>query len=68
MGFGSYDESEQERQQQNGDDEDVEGVDTDGGDEGELSFESSAPTSELVGKLDEMRDEEAEDESENADD
>lgn len=55
MGFGSYDESEQERQNQNNDEE-HEGVEVDGGDEGELSFESTASTDELVGKLAEMRD------------
>lgn len=56
MGFGSYDESEQERQNQDNDDEEAEGVDVDGGDEGELSFESTASTDELVGRLSEMRD------------
>ena len=56
MGFGSYDESEQERQNQT-DDEEAEGVNVDGGDEGELSFESTASTDELVGRLSEMRDE-----------
>lgn len=55
MGFGSYDESEQERQNQNNDEE-HEGVEVDGGDQGELSFESTASTDELVGKLAEMRD------------
>lgn len=61
MGFGSYDESEQERQNQNND-EDVEGVNIDGGDEGELSFESTASTDELVGRLSEMRDDDEDDE------
>lgn len=61
MGFGSYDESEQERQNQNKDD-DAEGVNVDGGDEGELSFESSESTEELVGKLDQMRDDGDDDE------
>lgn len=61
MGFGSYDESEQERQSQN-DEEDREGVDVDGGDDGELSFESTATTEELVGKLEEMRDASEDDE------
>lgn len=56
MGFGSYDESEQERQNQNDDDDDAEGVNVDGGDEGELSFESTASTDELVGRLSEIRD------------
>lgn len=62
MGFGSYDESEQERQNQNSS-EDHEGVDIDGGDEGELSFESTASTDELIGKLDEMREDDEADEN-----
>lgn len=62
MGFGSYDESEQERQNQNSG-EDHEGVDIDGGDEGELSFESTASTDELIGKLDEMREDDEADEN-----
>jgi len=61
MGFGSYDESEQEKQNQNADDE-AEGVDIDGGEEGDLSFESSESTDELIGKLDEMRDDDEDDE------
>ena len=55
MGFGSYDESEQENQNMDSDDA-AEGVDVDGGEEGDLSFESSESTDELVGKLEEMRD------------
>lgn len=55
MGFGSYDESEQENQNMDNDD-DAEGVDVDGGEEGNLSFESSESTDELVGKLEQMRD------------
>jgi len=55
MGFGSYDESEQENQNLD-DDEEKEGVEVDGGEEGDLSFESSESTDELVGKLDQMRD------------
>ncbi|MBP1986598.1 DUF5786 family protein [Halolamina salifodinae] len=57
MGFGSYDESEQENQNQDTNDQ-AEGVDIDGGEEGDLSFESSESTDELVGKLEEMRDDE----------
>jgi hypothetical protein len=60
MGFGTYDESEQERQNANQEDE-GESVDADGGDSGELSFESSASTDELVGRLSEMRDDDDED-------
>ena len=55
MGFGSYDESEQENQNMDSD-EQAEGVDVDGGEEGDLSFESSESTDELVGKLKQMRD------------
>jgi len=61
MGFGSYDESEQENQNQDTNDQ-AEGVDIDGGEEGDLSFESSESTDELVGKLDEMRDDDEDDE------
>jgi hypothetical protein len=55
MGFGSYDESEQENQNMDTDD-DAEGVEVDGGEEGDLSFESTESTDELVGKLEQMRD------------
>ncbi|WP_053948309.1 DUF5786 family protein [Halolamina sediminis] len=61
MGFGSYDESEQENQNQDTNDQ-AEGVDIDGGEEGDLSFESTESTDELVGKLDEMRDDDEDDE------
>jgi hypothetical protein len=61
MGFGSYDESEQENQNQDTNDQ-AEGVDIDGGEEGDLSFESSESTDELVGKLEEMRDDDEDDE------
>jgi hypothetical protein len=54
MGFGSYDESEQENQNLDEDDE-KEGVEVDGGEEGNLSFESTESTDELVGKLAQMR-------------
>ncbi|MEF8801723.1 MAG: DUF5786 family protein [Halolamina sp.] len=61
MGFGSYDESEQENQNLDEDDE-KEGVDVDGGEEGNLSFESTESTDELVGKLEQMRDDDEDDE------
>jgi len=61
MGFGSYDESEQENQNMDSD-EQAEGVDVDGGEEGDLSFESSESTDELVGKLQQMRDDDEDDE------
>ncbi|AEN05273.1 DUF5786 family protein [Halolamina sp.] len=61
MGFGSYDESEQENQNMDTDD-DAEGVEVDGGEEGDLSFESTESTDELVGKLEQMRDDDDDDE------
>ncbi|APX98425.1 DUF5786 family protein [Natronorubrum daqingense] len=56
MGFGSYDESEQ--QQQTADDEDdVEAVNIHENDhDGKLSFESDATTDELVSQLGSMKD------------
>ena len=56
MGFGSYDESEQ--QQQTADDEDeVEAVNVHENDhDGQLSFESDASTDELVSQLGSMKD------------
>ncbi|SDK89835.1 DUF5786 family protein [Natronorubrum texcoconense] len=56
MGFGSYDESEQ--QQQTADDEDdVEAVNVHENDhDGKMSFESDASTDELVSQLDAMKD------------
>ncbi len=58
MGFGSYDESEQESPSQ--DDEDKgEGVTVHENDhDGEVSFESEASTDDLVGRLQEMKDDE----------
>ncbi|WP_265107952.1 DUF5786 family protein [Halosolutus halophilus] len=61
MGFGSYDESEQ--QQQSADDEDdVEAVNVHENDhDGQMSFESDVTTDELVSKLGSMKDDESED-------
>jgi len=58
MGFGSYDESEQ--QQQTADDnEDVEAVNIHEHDhDGQMSFESDATTDELVSQLGSMKDDE----------
>lgn len=54
MGFGSYDESEQQNQERQGDD--VEAVNVHENDhEGEMTFEADASTDELVGRLDEMK-------------
>lgn len=55
MGFGSYDESEQ--QQQTADEDDVEAVNVHENDhDGKLSFESDATTDELVSQLGSMKD------------
>ncbi|SDZ81347.1 hypothetical protein SAMN04488065_0514 [Haloplanus vescus] len=60
MGFGSYDESEQKNQEVDADD-DSEGVSVRENDhEGTVSFETDASTDDLVGRLDEMKDEDDE--------
>lgn len=62
MGFGSYDETEQENQNvdaNNADNEAVEVHETDH--DGEVSFESEASTEALVDRLDEMKDDGDED-------
>jgi hypothetical protein len=65
MGFGSYDESEQERQQGNStDDGEDEGVDVHEHDhEGTVSVESDVSTDDLVSRLGDMRDDEDTDET-----
>lgn len=61
MGFGSYDESEQERQQSDGGPGDDATVDVHENDhEGDVSFETDESTSDLVSKLQEMKDEDEE--------
>ncbi|WP_436935353.1 DUF5786 family protein [Halovenus marina] len=56
MGFGSYDESEQEKQETNNDD-DHEAVNVHENDhQGEVQFESEASTDDLVSRLGEMKD------------
>lgn len=56
MGFGSYDESEQENQNVDTDD-DTEGVNVhENTHDGEVSFESDASTGDLVDRLSEMKD------------
>ncbi len=58
MGFGSYDESEQQEQTTN--DEDVEAVNVHENDHhGEMSFESDVSTDELVSQLGSMKDDDA---------
>ncbi|WP_284012257.1 DUF5786 family protein [Halobaculum litoreum] len=56
MGFGSYDESEQENQQV---DSDLDSATVDGGDaehDGDVEFEFEASNDELLDKLEEMKD------------
>jgi hypothetical protein len=57
MGFGSYDESEQQNQEI--DDDGAEGVAVHENDhEGEVSFETDASTDDLVDQLAEIKDDE----------
>ncbi len=54
MGFGSYDESEQQNQEY--DDDGAEGVNVhENVHEGEVSFETDVSTDDLVDRLDEMK-------------
>lgn len=57
MGFGSYDESEQQDQSADIDDDEAVTVHENDHD-GQVNFESEASQEELIGRLDEMRDEE----------
>jgi len=57
MGFGSYDESEQENQQADADMDDDEAVSVqDAKHDGEVNYESNASSEELIDKLQEMKD------------
>lgn len=57
MGFGSYDESEQENQASGSDIDDSESVDVDATDHnGDVSFEADASQDELLDKLQDMKD------------
>ena len=57
MGFGSYDESEQESQQSDADMNDDEAVSVqDAKHDGEVSYEANASSEELLDKLQEMKD------------
>lgn len=61
MGFGSYDESEQQNQEINTDDEDSEGVTVHEHEhKGEMSFETGASTDDLMEQLAEIKDDEDE--------
>ncbi|MFA9427662.1 DUF5786 family protein [Natronorubrum sp. A-ect3] len=63
MGFGSYDESEQQQQTAD-DDEDVEAVNVHKNDhDGQMSFESDASTDELVSQLGSMKDDDEDDDA-----
>ena len=56
MGFGSYDESEQENQEYDADLEDSEGVSTRENDhEGKVNYENGASKDELLSKLKEIK-------------
>ncbi|EMA10284.1 death domain-associated protein [Haloarcula sp. JP-Z28] len=55
MGFGSYDESEQQDQNVETDEDDGVAVHENDHD-GEVSFETEASTDELVNKLDDIKD------------
>lgn len=57
MGFGSYDESEQQNQDVNADDEESESINVHENDhEGELSYQSDASTDDLLDKLEDIKD------------
>ncbi len=57
MGFGSYDESEQDNQEYNTEFEDDDGVSTDENDhEGSVEFEFTASNDELLDKLNDIKD------------
>jgi hypothetical protein len=57
MGFGSYDESEQENQQAESDVDEEDAVTVrDAKHDGEVNYESNASSEELIDKLQEMKD------------
>jgi len=57
MGFGSYDESEQENQQKDADMDDDDAVSVqDAKHDGEVNYESNASSEELIDKLQDMKD------------
>ncbi|WP_101296112.1 DUF5786 family protein [Halegenticoccus soli] len=56
MGFGSYDESEQQKHEVNDDDDESEGVNVHVNEhEGTVSFESGSSVTDLVSKLSDMK-------------
>ncbi|WP_254543041.1 DUF5786 family protein [Halomarina pelagica] len=58
MGFGSYDESEQDRQQLDTDLDDDENLSARGSHEGKMRFEFGASNDELLDRLEEMKERE----------
>jgi hypothetical protein len=62
MGFGSYDETEQENQSMETEDEDGEGVSVHENDhQGDVSFETDESASDLVDRLQDIKDDPDED-------
>jgi hypothetical protein len=62
MGFGSYDESEQENQQAESDVDEDDAVSVqDAKHDGEVNYESNASSEELIDKLQEMKGDEEDD-------
>lgn len=56
MGFGSYDESEQDNQEVDADYDDETGVSTDGADhDGDVEYEIDASNDELLDKLQDIK-------------
>ncbi|SIR80987.1 hypothetical protein SAMN05421858_3864 [Haladaptatus litoreus] len=64
MGFGSYDESEQQNREQDSNMDESSAVNVHENDhKGEITFDSDASSDELIAKLGDMKDDETEDES-----
>ena len=60
MGFGSYDESEQENQEYDTDFDDEDGLDTDGdAHQGDVEFEFTASNDELLDRLKDIKEDES---------
>ena len=59
MGFGSYDESEQENQEYDTDFDDDDGLDTEGdAHQGDVEFEFTASNDELLDRLEDIKEDE----------
>jgi hypothetical protein len=60
MGFGSYDESEQETQEYDTDFDDDDGVNADGNaHEGDVEYEFTASNDELLNRLEDIKDDDS---------